>query len=269
MDSIYRFTDYRAVIRKRFEEFPKKGYGQARRLAQHLKCHTTMISQVMSGIKTLTMEQALLTAEFLGFNEQESDYFILLVQLDRAGSEALRENLRSKIERMRAHSEELVNRLVKKRDLTEDQKAIFYSDWSYAAVRQVTALGERQPASEIAARLNLPIKHVVKVLEFLIETGLCVKTAHGIKIGPSATHLESSSPWVRTHHTNWRQKAIASLNDDQKSKLHYTAPMTLSAADALRIRDKLVGLLEEVDKILDPSPVEELHCLNIDWFKLT
>jgi uncharacterized protein (TIGR02147 family) len=264
---IFHLSNYRLVLKKKIEALPKKGYGQARKLAAYLNCHTTHVSQVLSGSKDLTLEQAILATEFFGLSEEESEYFMLLVQLDRAGNEPLKKNIQKKISKIRDHASELVNRLSKNVVLTEAQRAIFYSDWSYAAIRQCTSIKGLQDVDSIGKHLVLPKKHVVKVLDFLVETGLCKQESNRFVIGPSATHLESTSPWVRTHHMNWRQKAIANLNQEYASKLHYTAAMTLSAQDAVLIREMITKFLEEVDTVVLPSPSEELHCLNIDWFK--
>lgn len=68
---------------------------------------------------------------------------------------------------------------------------------------------------------------------------------------------------------NWREKSIEALNREGHAKLHYTAPMTLSKADAELVREMIVKLLESIDKVIEPSPSEELRCLNIDWFEVT
>jgi len=51
-------------------------------------------------------------------------------------------------------------------------------------------------------------------------------------------------------------------------ELAYTAPMTLSRSDAIRIRSLLADLVEKVDQIVVPSPSEKLFCLNLDWFEV-
>jgi uncharacterized protein (TIGR02147 family) len=268
MGSIYQFTQYREYIHQRWSELPKKGYGQARKLAEHLGCHSTLISQILKGLKSFTSEQAVRVGDFFDLNEDETEYFLLLVNLDRAGTQSLRKTILKRIHQIQAHSTELVNRLKKTKNLTEDQKAVFYSDWSFSGIRQCTAILGLQEIESIGAHLGLPRQHILKVMDFLLETGLCKKVGSHFTVGPSSTHLESSSPWVKTHHNNWRLKAMVSMSKDSPSKLHYTSPMTLAAKDALVIREHIAQLLERIDKIVEPSPSEELHCLNIDWFQI-
>ena len=268
MISLYNFESPREFIRARFEAMPKRGYGQSLRLAEFLGVHTTLVSQVLKGGKTFTLEQGALVADFFGLTEDETDYLLLLLQIERAGTPVLRKNLERQKEKLRARAKELVNRLNADTNLSEEKKAVFYSDWIYSAVRQLVALpGFAQP-ERVAAYFQLSPRRIREVVDFLLSSGLLVETPQGLVVGTRSTHLESSSPWVHVHHANWRQKAITGLSREDAAKLHYTCPMTLSASDALKVREQIVKLLESVDKVIEPSPSEELRCLNIDWFKV-
>jgi uncharacterized protein (TIGR02147 family) len=247
---------------------PKKGYGQSHKLALFLGVHTTLVSQVLNGLKTFTLEQAALVCDFLGLTELETEFFLLLVQQDRAGNESLKKVLRRQIAELRAKSAQLSNRLQAQKKLSEEARAVFYSDWTYSAVRQLTAIKGYQNLDAIAEYFDFSKKQTKTILDFLLSTGLCKEEKGKIIIGPSSTHLEASSPWVRVHHANWRQQALQHLPKEENSKLHYTAPLTVSVDDALKIREMIVQFLEKVDKVIDPSPSEEVRCLNIDWFKV-
>lgn len=268
MVSVFEFTEYRSFLVRRFKAMPKEGYGQSNKLAIYMGVHTTLVSQVFKGHKTFTLEQASLATEFLGLTDLESEYFVLLVQLDRAGNESLRKILRRQLAQLKKNSAELVNRLQVEKKLSDEKRAVFYSDWTYSAIRQMTAIPGFQQLENIASHLGLSKKHTKIVLDFLLSTGLCKEEKNKLHIGPSSTHLESSSPWVRVHHMNWRQKAIEQMTTEEAAQLHYTAPMTLSHKDALAIREMIIQFLEKVDKVIDPSPSEELRCLNIDWFSV-
>lgn len=89
-----------------------------------------------------------------------------------------------------------------------------------------------------------------------------------LKIGTRHTHLDPESPFIKFHHLNWRYKAIENIKLNYDEKLHYSGPTTIGKKDALLVRAEIVKLLERVGEIIDPSPDEELMCLNIDWFKL-
>ncbi len=266
MISIYNYESPVSFINARFRELPRRGYGQSLRLAKHLNVHTTLVSQILKGTKNFTLEHAALTAEFLELTEEETDYFFLLVQLDRAGSLVLKKTLKRQLAKMKAHAQELVHRLKSEVRLKEEERATFYSDWTYSAVRQLTALPGFDNLDKIAAYLGISRQRTKAIFDFLLSTGLCVAKEGKLGVGPKSTHLEASSPWVRVHHINWRQKAVEKIHEKNANRLHYSAPMTLSAKDAAKIRELIIKFLESVDDIVDASPSEELHCLNVDWF---
>ncbi|MGZ3695696.1 MAG: hypothetical protein ACXWQO_16430, partial [Bdellovibrionota bacterium] len=133
MISIYNFDGYREYIRARFAAMPRSGYGQSLKMAEHLGVHTTLVSQVLKGGKTFTLEQGALAADFLGLTEEESDFFLLLIQEDRAANTALKKNLARQKEKLRNQARQLENRLIGENKLSEEKKAIFYSDWLYSA----------------------------------------------------------------------------------------------------------------------------------------
>jgi len=269
MISIYNYEEFRPFLRDRFQEMPKKGYGQSFKLAHYLGVHTTLVSQILKGKKVFSLEQAQKVTEYFGLLESEADYFLLLVQKEKAGSPALKAYFDKKRTALKAEAARLVHRLQSNRTLDEATRAVFYSHWKYSAVRQLTALPEQSSLETIAQTLNLPLRVTKEVMDFLVRTGLCAEKGGRFAIGPSSTHLESESPWTYVNLCNWRQKAMEEFRKESRAKLHYSCPMTLSRQDAERVRESIVKLLEELDGIIGPSPSEEMHCLNIDWFGIS
>lgn len=45
--------------------------------------------------------------------------------------------------------------------------------------------------------------------------------------------------------------------------------MTVGKNDVETIRAILLKAIQDVGKVVDPAPNEELMCLNIDWFKVS
>ena len=267
MISIYNFSSLRSYIQAYFGQMPKGGHGQSLRLANHLKVHTTLVSQVLSGSKNFSLEQAARAVSFFGLLEEEAEYFVLLAQRERAGSKELLEILDRRLEEIKTNARNLSTRLEAKKNLSEAEKSVFYSDWIYSACRQMVAIPGYQSEEQIATRFGVAHKKVREVMRFLLDAGLCLKDEKGkLKVGPQSTHLESSSPWVRVHHLNWRQRAQENYLREDEVKLHYSCPMTISKKDAQALREKIIKFLESLDPLIEKSPSEELYCLNIDWF---
>ncbi len=268
MVRVFEFTNYREFIKKRLGEMPKNGYGQMSELCRFAGVHTTLVSQILKGHKDLTTDQAILVCEFFGLSAFESDYFVLLVNHDRAGNPSAKHFYKTKINTIREQSQNISERVTVDLKLTEEQHAIFYSDWAYSAIRQSVALPHINTVEEIARYLDLSIEKVNSYLSFLLQAGLCKLSGKNVEVGPSSTHVKSTSPWVNVHHMNWRSKAVQSLSSTNTLNLHYTSPVTLSAADCEVIKERLIQLIESVRATVDPSPSEKLYCLNLDWFQV-
>ncbi len=255
---------------------PKHGYGQLRRLSQYLNVNTAFISQVFKGDKNLSSEQAIKTAEFFDLNEIETEYFLALTQFEKAGSKELREYLQKQISKIldkaKRISENLksVSKLSSElsSELSDDSKIIFYSDWIYSAIRQLPAIKGFESTEAISQYLGLNKKTVVDAVQILVQNNLLIQKPNGFEIGASRTHLEPDSPLIKTHHLNWRNRAMDKIKTQESNKLHFSFPMTLSNEDTEKVRRLLIKLIEEVDKIVRPSPSETLRCLNIDWFQI-
>ncbi|MCB0362892.1 MAG: TIGR02147 family protein, partial [Bdellovibrionales bacterium] len=101
---VFEFKDYKEFINRTIEAMPKKGYGTYRKIAHHLSINSVMVSQIFKGDRHLTSEQAHRISEFFGLNELATDYFILLVQIQRAGTHTYKSRLEKKLEELRAKS---------------------------------------------------------------------------------------------------------------------------------------------------------------------
>jgi uncharacterized protein (TIGR02147 family) len=263
---VFDFDDYKTFTRKKIQTL--EGKGQYSRIAEFLNIHTSMVSQIFSGPKHLTFEQACGICKFFAFTDLETDYFIALVQLERAGTQEAREKCSRDLAKIKAQSESLKDRLTKDIVLTDEDNALFYSQWFYTAIKLLTSIPGFQTAEAIAKGLNVPLHVVNTALEFLISKGLCVEGEGKVKPGPANTHLGAESPFVARHHQNWRLKGFERMISVKPAELFLTMPATLRERDAQILRQKIVSFIEEFVGVIDSSKGEVLYCLNLDWFSL-
>lgn len=264
--SVFQFDDYKTFFNQWVESLPKQGHGEYRRVALALNVSTTMISQVFKGEKELSLELAYDLCEYLNMNEEETDYFLLLVEHHRAGSAKLQKRFYKKIKDLQEKYQKLENRIKKENRLNEEQRAVFYSSWIYSGVRILASCEDYNDAASIGQRLNLPRNQVQKVLDFLLANGLLVQKKGELQIGSTMTFIGSSNLLTVKHHQNWRLQAFNRMIQDDSKNLFYTAPMSLSHEVAEYLRQEISNLLDRVNKIVPPSKSETTRCLNIDWF---
>src|SRR6185437_12496976 len=140
--SIFNFSDTKSYLRHYITELPRKGRGEGTRIAKHLRVSTTLVSQVLTGEKSFTLEQARSLCDYLGLSGVDADYLMFLVEHDRAGTTELKRYWNSKLDELRNRALKLSNRIKPRRVLNDQERAIFYSTPLYSAIRLFTSVGE-------------------------------------------------------------------------------------------------------------------------------
>jgi uncharacterized protein (TIGR02147 family) len=266
--SIYEYESYPDYLKATVKNQISGSRGSLLKLANHAGVHTSTLSQILAGKKHFTSEQACLVADFLGLKELETRYFLLLVGKARAGTSLLRQKIQSEMEELRVREDRLVEIVPQDRPLSEEERAVFYSNWFYSAIWAQTSVPEFGNREALQKYFGLPRRLINNVVSFLLRTGLCEEKEGIIQPGHQYSHLEAESPLISRHHANWRIKAMERHPHLAPNELSYSSPMTISKKDAAKVRKLIAELVAKVNEIRGPSACEELHCLNIDWFNI-
>ena len=263
---LFATLDFRSYLRTVAEV---RGRGEFRRIADALKMHTTLVSQILNGKKCFTEEQASNLCVYLSLNPLETDYFLKLVQIERAGNESLKKTFQRHLQQIMAQAKETKSRVPESQDLTEQDRAIYYSSWQYSLVRLLTSIDGLQTFEKISDYLRLPASRVREILDFLVSRNLCKEGKKGKyeRTGKN-THVEARSPLAIRHHQNWRSKSHEFQERMTDADLAFTAPISVSSADRQRIRSLLLDTISQIAKIVETSPAEEVVYLGIDWLKI-
>lgn len=265
--NVYEYTSYKGFLRALIKQFPKNGRGLSARLAEHLNLPATVVSQILGRDRHFTPDQAVEVAAFFGLDERSTDYFIMLVHLARAESKKLKTHYEQKLERLRLEAQNLRNLVKGREELTEADKARFYSNWYYAGVFHLSAIRGFQTVEAIADYYGLSRAKIGEVVSFLLESGLLVETDGELSPGIKSTHVSDKSEFVNNHRRNWRDKAREKFTKPGEKDIFMCAPVSMGKEDAERFRGELLKLIRSFSKLVEPSPSEKLQCLNIDWFE--
>lgn len=265
--SIYSFLSYSEYLRWWIAQRPKAGRGEMAKMAAASGVSAALFSQIMSGDRQFSTEGGLALAEYLALPEKETDYLLLMIDHERAGTAKLKSRVLSRLKEQQAAAAKVSNRIRRDGELDPETRATYYSSWTYTAIRNLTAVEGFQTVDAIAERLALPRAVVARVIDFLLETGLCrLNEKGGVTYGPSWTHVGSDSRLVTKHHQNWRVRALTKMETGNEEDLFFTSPMSLSHETAREIRRMLPDIIEKIQKMVGPSESQTVRCLNIDWF---
>lgn len=263
---LFDYLDYKHYINDRIKQSPSKGRGIKLKMAEHLHCQSAFISQVLNGLPHFSLEQAVKLNKFFGHTHDESKFFILLLQISRAGTVELKDFFRRDVKEILAKRSDLKNRIDIKKSLRPMDQQVYYSSWHYAAVHMLLAIKEFQYPESIADRLHLERGKVIEILNFLVQTGLAKKVENNFEIGVTRIHLDNDSPQIQRHHTNWRMQAINSIDKNLKSDLHFSTVVSMNPTDLPALKEILIKAIEDSRKIIRDSKEEQLVCLCIDLF---
>lgn len=264
---IFQFEDVNSYLKDYLRRLPHQGYGEARKIAGHLSVSSTYVSHILSGQKQLSSEQALSLTKYFGHNPAEAEYFLYLVQYDRAGTMDLKKFYSTKIKELQATSLKLVNRVEPNRNLTEHEKSIFYSSPLYSSIHIYCSTHKQgRSVDEIMKRFEISRSKSNEIIRFLVESNLVFENKNKYLTGTQSTHLEQSSQYLLKHHTNWRLRAVQAAENLNEKELMYTVNVALSEKDFGFLREEMVSFVENFLAKVHPSPSEEIACFNLDWF---
>lgn len=259
----------REFIRNRLKTYPKAGRGQLAKIAKSLKIHTTLMSQILRGDRFFTPDQALAVTKFFGLSSIETEFFLMLLQLEKSYTEEYRDYALKRLEQIKTESLNISNRMSYDRKLSEEERSIFYSSWVYSAAHLFCSLKKNGvTAEETAIRLNVENTRAAEILNFLLSCGLCTASNGRYKINIQSTFIERGSPHLVKHHLNWRLKAMQKAEHLKDSEMMFTTQFSISRKDFGEIREALVRLISNTAKTVEHSPPEEMACMHLDLFWL-
>jgi hypothetical protein len=98
--------------------------------------------------------------------------------------------------------------------------------------------------------------------------GLAVKKEEKFCAGESQIYLEKASLLISKHHSNWRMRAIHSLDQDRASEIHFSSVFTLTEEAAQTIRSIIVQAIEDSINVVKDAKEEKLVAMTLDFFDL-
>jgi len=265
---VFEFNSYKTYLKKLISSAEKK-YGMTSKLAEAASCQRSYLSQVLNGNVHLTPDHGYGISQFLKFSEIEADYFLLLLEYDRAATSLFKSRIEAKLKKIRTDQQDLSKRISAKVIDIYDPITRYYSSWVWMAIHLLTSIPHYQTAKSIASRLEIPETLVLMTLQDLEKMEFVEKKDHQLWVYKGSNlHLTTQSPSVILHHNNWRQRALLDAALFSSTSIHYTSLVTLSKRDLEFIKTKLLDWIEQSRKIVEPSQSEELACISIDYFKV-
>jgi uncharacterized protein (TIGR02147 family) len=233
-------------------------------LAEFLGCQSGYISQVLQGLSDFSLEQGMKICSFFLLQEEESHYFMLLLQSEKASTSELKKYFKNQITHIKKERDEIKNRIKVNSDLTIEDYHQYYSSWEFAAVHILTSIPAFQTKEIIRKKLKLSQARISEVLDFLLLSGLIQEKGNKYTIGKTRIHVTKDSPFIISHHKNWRLHSITTLSDKNPANINFSGVFSLAISDIEKIKEIILSAVEKSEAVIGPSVEEELIYLGID-----
>jgi uncharacterized protein (TIGR02147 family) len=267
-NSIFEYSDYKLYLKEKIQSLPSKGRGVKLKLAEYLQCQNTFVSQVLNGEPHFSLEQGARLNNFFDHSNDEAKFFLLLLHFSRAGNSELKKFYQEEMSFLITKNSDLKKRTNMKGSLREKDQDIYYSSWLYSAIHILVTINEFRNVSQISKRFNLSKDKTLEILGFLTDSGLLQRDGSNYTSGSTRIHLSKDSPHINRHHTNWRMRAVNSIDMNQPSDLHFSNVVSMGEKDIVRIREIFIKAIAEARSIIKDSPEEKLHSICVDFFEV-
>lgn len=263
--NIFEFSSFRDFLTELVGPKNKRS-GAKGQIASALKCQSSYISRVLSGLADLSLEQADSLATYLNLIPDERDFLLLLLSKDRAGSHSLKQHFSKKIDLLLKNQQSVREKLKVQENLAEKYQAKYYSAFKYLAIHVACTIVQLRTPAALAKQFKLEIEDVMEALEFLTGAGLLLKTGDEYSCTLRSIFVDKSNPLILGYHSNIRLRAIDSVKENRDTSLHYSAVATLSEKDFVRIKERLLNEIRDAVNVIKDSNEEKVCALAVDFF---
>ena len=242
--------------------------GYKSRLASAMGSPPSFLSQVLHRHVELSLDHGIRLARFWSLSNLEQAYFQDLISLSRAGSHELKDYLQGRLTQARTQAQDLSQRFERPKISSTDEQWTYYTTWYFGAIHLLLTIPGFRTIEKIAQKLHLPAEQVEEALRALEQMGLVKAHEKSWKVTQKSIHLPKTSAASPVNHWIWRQKGIESIHRAKPDDLHYTSLHTLSRRSVAILKGILLRAIDEIRKEVEPSPEEELVCINLDLFHI-
>ena len=266
--SVFSYINSGDLLKAYIHSQPHKGRGLVKKIAEYLQVASPQVSQYLSGVKTITVDQAYQLGILFSWSEMEIEYWLCLVEMERASHHEAKKYFRKKLDKIQKSSLQISKAVGPSTELNDKDKSQFYSSWVYSALRMFCSLGDGKHLHEISEAFpEFDHTELAQVIDFLMQKGFLKKVGNRYQLQEQRTFVPKGSPFLKQHTTNWRMRAIERVQFVSDEELIFTAPLSISEAGFKKVRRELQAFIKNLSESLESyGEAEKIVCLNLDFF---
>ena len=258
---------FRDILKNKLELRQQKNKKYSlRAYARDLGLSSSLLSEILSGKKGLSLKMAGQVAENLGMNPIEQSYFCDLVTSTNARKEGAKILAQDRLENYRK---------IQMQSLTMDSFALIH-DWFHFAILELTHIeGFVADAEWVSKRLNVQKDKIESAVKRLSNMGLLEILEDG---NWKDTQVDLATPdgfsfsYLRQFHKQLIEKSILALEEQSVDERDITSLLVSVDSEKLpeakkRIRDFRNEFIKEFNGPHEKK--DNVYCLGIQLFNLT
>ena len=268
MTNIYEYLDYQQFLQDYIESKKKETpWFSFRYFALKLNMDHSNLVKIVLKKRHASKKNAIDMAKFLKFNVKETDYFVTLVEFNKAKNQA--------------KSRQLLEKLIAIKNISltklEPNQYDYYRQWYNTVIYTLIDFYEfRGDFAALAAAVNPPIsiKQAKESIELLENLGLVSRESDGRYI-QTKKMITTGQSWhsvaIQTFQEEMMKRAMNSLLTHPRTVRDIsTLTMSLSQADMEAIREVTQQYRASVIKIINESEKSDsVYQLNVQFFPMT
>lgn len=271
--NIFIESHYPTVLKKMVDErknLDSKFTFQA--IAEKTKIPKSYISKVVNGRAHFNADQLFLVCQHLDFDERQTRYMLLLLEIDRCCVKSRRDSLQNEIQAFREMMLDSKNHLKANSDsLPAEVLRDYYSD----PINQIVHISLTIPQFQsdlrrLASDLSISPDELGEIITRIERMGLIEQKNHKIRPIIDNVHLPKTSPTYKPWRNQLKLMCLERLN--RRSHRHdYSFSVTFSASEKSRekIHAEFLQFLKQTETIVAGSKRETTYQLNFDLFPWT
>jgi uncharacterized protein (TIGR02147 family) len=267
MFHVFGYLDYRVGLR---EALLDRGMSNSQ-LASSMRIQASYLSRVMQKQTHVSADQLFLGCQALQFNQEESDFILLLLDWARSDLPARREPLKKKILSIQ-ESKRGTDHVLKaefQNPATSSEFSDYYLDPLLSIVHACLSIPTYQFKPErLAASLRIPEVKLKDILATLVRLGILTLEKNRYVVQKNHIHLDRKSVLNHAYQTLFRHTALEHLRSvPDGSKFQFAVTFSADEASRQKIHDEYNLFLKKIEPLVREAPSEGAYQINFDLFR--
>jgi uncharacterized protein (TIGR02147 family) len=271
--NIFSESNYRQILREVVEERKSiDGKFNFQSIGESTRIPKSYISKVTTEKAHFNCDQLCAICEYLGFNEIQIRYMMLLLELERCTQKKRQDILTHDVGAIRDKALDSTEHIKAKADkLSEQCLRDYYIDPMNQIVHICLSIPRYQKEPQrLAADLRLSPTELRLIIERLEALSIIEHSNGKIRTILKSIHLPKSSPAYKPWRNQLKLLCMDRLNRDVRTD-DYSFSVTFSATPKTRnkIKSEFLSLLKQVEETVQGADLEETYQMSFDLFSWT